>query len=89
MYANRPHPRRGWRPCLAAALLLGAASGCIGNPAADAATAEALNEIGNELGMLRDENAQLQYQVDSLRGVVAQQDTVLRRIANLSGMPLP
>ena len=72
-----------------AALLLAVAPGCVGNPAADIATAEAINEIGNELGMLRDENAVLQHQVDSLRGALARQDTLLRQLANLAGAPLP
>ena len=64
------------------------AGACIGNPTADAATSEAIHEIVNELGMLRDDNAVLQSQVDSLRGVVARQDTLLRQVANLSGIPI-
>ena len=70
-----------------AVLLLGL-TGCIGSPTADPAMAEAINEIGNELGMLRDENAQLQFQVDSLRSALARQDTLLRQVANLSGIPV-
>jgi hypothetical protein len=70
-----------------AALLLGFTA-CIGSPTADPAMAEAINEIGNELGMLRDENAQLQFQVDSLRSALARQDTLLRQVANLSGVPI-
>lgn len=70
-----------------AAVLLGLAA-CIGSPTADPAMAEAINEIGNELGMLRDENAQLQFQVDSLRGALARQDTLLRQVANLAGVPI-
>lgn len=86
MHASRvPH---GLRRALLIALLLGGATSCIGNPAIDAATAEAINEIGHELGMLRDENAQLQFQVDSLRGALARQDTLLRQIANLAGVTL-
>lgn len=69
------------------AIVLGAAA-CIGNPTADVTTAEAINEIGNELGMLRDENATLQFQVDSLRTALAKQDTLLRQLANLSGIPV-
>ena len=73
------------------ALLAGtvALAACVPNPTADAATAEAINEIGHELGMLRDENATLQMQVDSLKTVVARQDTLLRRVANAAGMPVP
>lgn len=72
---------------LAAAALLTLAA-CVGNPSSDVAMAEAINEIGNELGLLRDENAQLQSQVDSLRGALARQDTLLRQVANLAGVPI-
>lgn len=67
---------------------LAAAPACVGNPSSDVAMAEAINEIGNELSLLRDENAVLQSQVDSLRGALARQDTLLRQVANLAGIPL-
>lgn len=70
----------------AAVLLLGQTA-CL-SPTGDPAVAEAINEIGHELGMLRDENAQLQFQVDSLRGALARQDTLLRQVANLTGVPV-
>jgi NifB/MoaA-like Fe-S oxidoreductase len=79
---------RSRRRAIAALALALLPIGCIGNPTIDAATAEALDEIGNELGMIRDENAQLQFQVDSLRSALARQDTVLRQLANLSGIPV-
>lgn len=87
MHAERSlRGRRG----LAIALLCAAAPACVpGGPTSDAATAEAINEIGHELVMLRDENAVLQQQVDSLKLVVARQDTILRRVANAAGMPIP
>ena len=44
--------------------------------------------IGDGLNDLRQDNAALQQQVDSLRAVVAKQDSVIRQIANLSGFPL-
>ena len=77
------------RRLLAAGALLPGATACMANPAADAAAAEAINEIGHELGYLRDENAQLQAQVDSLRGALARQDSLLRQVANLAGVPIP
>ena len=43
---------------------------------------------GDGLNDLRQDNAALQQQVDSLRVVVAKQDTVIRQLANLAGMPL-
>lgn len=77
---------RGLRLCFAGALVL--VTACIGNPSSDVAMAEAINEIGNEVGLLRDENAVLQSQIDSLRGVLARQDTLLRQVANLAGVPI-
>jgi hypothetical protein len=68
--------------------LAGALSGCLRNPAADAATAQALTEIADQLGALQRDNGELQNQVDSLRAVVARQDTVLRRLANVAGVPM-
>jgi hypothetical protein len=88
---THPYPAPQWRsgPILAAALLsAGALSGCLRNPAADAATAQALTEIADRLGTLQQENAELQNQVDSLRVVVARQDTIVRRLANLAGVPM-
>ncbi|MDQ3948803.1 MAG: hypothetical protein M3282_00515 [Gemmatimonadota bacterium] len=82
---SRCRPRR---VLIAALFLTGALSGCLRNPAADAATAQALTEIADQLGALQQDNAALQNQVDSLRVVVARQDTVLRRLANLAGVPM-
>jgi hypothetical protein len=66
----------------------GTLSGCLRNPSADAATAQALTEIADQLGAMQQDNAALQNQVDSLRTVVARQDTVVRRLANLAGVPM-
>jgi hypothetical protein len=87
------HPVPPLRRCrllelLAAFVVAGPLSGCLRNPAADAATAQALTEIADQLGALQQENAALQGQIDSLRAVVARQDTVLRRLANLAGVPM-
>jgi septal ring factor EnvC (AmiA/AmiB activator) len=69
---------RSLRPLFAAAALLGAMS-CT-NPRAEAATAQALNDAANEIGGLKNDVAQLQTDLDSLRSVVARQDSVLSRI---------
>jgi hypothetical protein len=77
------------RRVLGAALCVAAAvTGCLRNPSADAATAQALTEISDQLGAMQQDNAALQSQIDSLRAVVARQDTVLRRVANLAGVPM-
>jgi hypothetical protein len=45
--------------------------------------------MGDALATVREETALLQAQVDSLREQMARQDTVLRRLASMAGMPLP
>jgi hypothetical protein len=55
---------------------------------ADIAMSEQIIQLGDGLNDLRQENAVLQQQVDSLSVVVAKQDTVLRQLANLAGIPL-
>ena len=63
---------------------------CAACPAsrADVAISEQIIQLGDGLNDLRQENAVLQQQVDSLRLVVAKQDTVVRQLANLAGVPL-
>lgn len=55
---------------------------------ADIAMSEQIIQLGDGLNDLRQDNAALQQQVDSLRAIVAKQDSVIRQIANLSGFPL-
>jgi hypothetical protein len=55
---------------------------------ADIAMSEQIIQLGDGLNDLRQENAVLQQQVDSLSLVVAKQDSVLRQLANLAGVPL-
>ena len=59
-------------------------AGCT-NPRAEAAVAQALNDAANEIGGLKNDLAQLQTDVDSLRQVVARQDSTIARI--VAGMP--
>ena len=54
-------------------------AGC-GNPKAEAATAQALNDAANEIAGLRNDMGNLQNDLDSLRQVVAKQDTVIAKI---------
>ncbi len=86
------HPtlrRPVWRVLGPALLVAATLTGCLRNPAADAAAAQALTEIADQLGAMQQDNAALQNQVDSLRTVVARQDSVLRRLANMAGVPMP
>ena len=61
---------------------------CSGVPstAASISTSEAIMELGAALSQLREDNALLQAQIDSLRGVTAYQDTIVRQLANLANV---
>ena len=63
---------------------------CAACPAskADIAMSEQIIQLGDGLNDMRQDNAALQEQIDSLRLVVAKQDTVIRQLANLAGVPL-
>lgn len=65
--------------------------GACGGPrmSGDTTLAETLIEMSDALVAVREETALLQAQVDSLREHMARQDTVLRRLASMAGMPLP
>ncbi len=71
-------------------LLVVAPAACSRLPSASAnmATGEALNDLSTVISQLREENAQLQAQIDSLGGAVAYQDSVLRQLAVTSGVPM-
>ncbi|HJQ18874.1 MAG TPA: hypothetical protein VJ867_00905 [Gemmatimonadaceae bacterium] len=58
------------------------------NPRVEANVAQAINEIGPTISAMQQDYALLQQQVDSLRGVVAHQDTVISRLASMAGLPL-
>lgn len=59
------------------------------DPRAEANIAEAMVQVGTEMSAMRQDYAVLQNQVDSLRMVVARQDTLLTRLAALANIPLP
>lgn len=69
--------------CLAAILVAG---GCT-NPRVQANIAQALNDVGSELTAQRQDMAILQEQVDSLKRALAHQDTTIKRLANITGIP--
>jgi hypothetical protein len=76
--------RRGALPL--ALLLLAGACTAPATPG-DVSTGEMFVEISDALNAIRQENAMLQAQVDSLREVVARQDTLLSRVAAAAGVP--
>jgi len=59
------------------------------DPRAEANIAEAMVQVGTEMSAMRQDYAVLQNQVDSLRMVVARQDTLLTKLATLANVPLP
>ena len=86
-------PRRAGRLALAA--LLAAAAAALGgcgaaiDPTQDLTTGEAIVGLSDAIAGLREESAMLQDQLDSLRLVVARQDTTIARLAAAAGVPLP
>ena len=74
---------------MAPLLFVVAASGCglTDKPAVN--TAELLVETQDMVAGLRDELAGFQDQIDSLHVELARQDSLIRALANLQGMPMP
>lgn len=68
-------------------LALVAAVGCR-DPRAEANIAEAMIEVGAQMNMMQQDQSRLLYTVDSLRNVVAWQDTIIRRLASHTGLPV-
>jgi hypothetical protein len=56
---------------------------------ADVATAQAIGEMADAVADVREQQVALSSQLDSLRLVVARQDSVLRVVANLAGVSVP
>jgi len=70
-------------------LLIGLVLSSCRDPRAEANIAEAMMQVGTEMSALRQDYAVLQNQVDSLRGAVARQDTLLAHLAAAANVPLP
>jgi hypothetical protein len=68
-------------------LALVAVAGCR-DPRAEANIAQAMTEVGTTLTLVQQDYGLLQTQVDSLREVVARQDTIIRQLASLAGLPI-
>lgn len=57
------------------------------DPRAEANIAQAMTEVGTQINAMQQDYAILQSEVDSLRLVVARQDTILGRLAGMAGLP--
>lgn len=76
------------RRLLGAAALILATASCA-TPKFQAALATEIRAAADEIQAQRQEMMLMQEQIDSLKLAMAKQDTVIRRLANLQGMPLP
>jgi len=68
--------------------LLVLAAGCR-SPAADAAIAEQMQQMSDALVEMRDQVAVMTTTVDSLVVVAARQDTLIKKLAAASNVPIP
>jgi hypothetical protein len=80
-------PSHGSMSPFCRALPLLAALSCR-DPRAEANIAQAMTEVGTTLALVQQDYALLQSEVDSLRQVVARQDTIITRLASMAGLPL-
>jgi hypothetical protein len=74
------------RHVLLAAALAGAAA-CYEDPQQKLDQMQQLLDIGDALNELGMQTAELQVTLDSLRMVIARQDTIIYRMANVTGIP--
>ena len=74
------------RSLVTGAVLLVASASCA-NPKAQAAIAQELNDAATEISAVKGDIAQLQSDVDSLRQVIAKQDTVISRLVEVTHVP--
>lgn len=59
------------------------------SPQSDLSTGQAMLDLNQSIVDLREDNAMMQAQIDSLRDVVARQDTMIRQMAAQAGVPIP
>ena len=71
-----------------ALVLLLAACSCV-NPRAQANMAQSVMEMGTAVQNLQQDLQDADGRIDSLRAVVAHQDTLIQRLATLTNVPWP
>jgi hypothetical protein len=87
--SRMPHVKGRW---LVTVLVVCASVACgtgLPSPQSEMATGQAMLDLNQQIVDLSETNAMMQAQVDSLRDVVARQDTVLRLIAAQVGVSVP
>ena len=99
---RRHHPRNADRPAVrrrvvtlialaAVSVVASAASACSGSipsPTSELNSGQAVMDLGTLVGELREENSMMQAQIDSLRGALAYQDTIVRQLAAGAGVQM-
>lgn len=75
------------RRLLLVALALSAGAGCYQDPEQAIAQEQMLTDLGDALNQVSLQTAELTAQVDSLKAVIAKQDTAIYRMANVTGVP--
>ncbi|MBI1808694.1 MAG: hypothetical protein HYR75_02245 [Gemmatimonadetes bacterium] len=76
------------RRLLLALPLLAAVSACGRNPEAEAKQQELNIQLGDAVNQFQGEHADLRATIDSLRYVIAKQDTTIQRMAAVTGVPI-
>ncbi len=74
------------RRLFAAALVTFSLSACFQDPQKQLDQFQQMTELADALNELNQRTADLQFTLDSMRTVMARQDTVLRRVANATGV---
>jgi hypothetical protein len=59
------------------------------DPRAEANIAQAMMDVGTTITQVQQDLGDLHNQVDSLKEVAARQDTVIRKLAEIAGVPVP
>ena len=59
------------------------------DPRAEANIAQAMMDVGTSLNQVQQDLGDLYNRIDSLKEVAARQDTVIRKLAEIAGVPLP
>lgn len=72
-----------------AALTAGGAIACYEDPQVRLDQAQQVTDMADVINELNARTSELQFTLDSLRLIVAKQDTVIYRLANLAGVPYP
>ena len=69
-----------------AALSVLAADGCMSSPQTEAKRQEQMLQLGDAVNEMRNLNDEIRITLDSIRAVVAKQDSTIARLANVTGV---